>query len=400
MHILKFYLRKYFLFIKRKRRLDILIIDDFLPSVFSPWRSFEFDELVKEFPNSSVVCDLSNFPHYSRGKSFEENLAELTLEYPSLGSKFKKMKVFQNKNVGLVYTLFFNNINRYFEQLEKHRIPFAFTLYPGGGLVIDNARMNDRLTQICKSPYFKGVIVNQPYILNYLLENRIAEENKIRLISGVPLKTNKYVPLEIHEIKFQNHIIDIVFVANKYMPQGFDKGFDLFQMIAHQLLKRKIDLKFHVIGSFSENDLIFPQLNEFFVFHGQLDESNMGKVLSKTQICISPNRRNALAEGAFDGFPLASSVTAGLYNNLLLLTDPFNQSQEIGLIDGEDFIKISLDLVEVVSILQNLIHDRYKMEQIAVTGKNKLISLYGKDHQITPRIEFIKSMLERNDSSN
>jgi hypothetical protein len=313
-------------------------------------------------------------------------LLELGNDYPYLAKQCIKLRLFQNSNVSLVYMLFFHNVNRYFAHFERHKMYFAFTLYPGGGFVVGNNQINERLHQICRSPYFKGLVVNQPFLHNYLIENRIVESNKVHLISGIPIKTDNYIPLEIHATKFENPIIEIVFIANKYMVQGFDKGFDLFQMIAHQLLKSRISLKFHVIGGFSENDLIFPILNEFFVFHGQLDESKMGEVLSKTQICISPNRRNALAEGAFDGFPLASSVTAGLYNNLLLLTDPLNQSQEIGLLDGIDFIKISLDLFDIDNILQDIVVDRNKMKQMALAGKNKLENLYCKENQITPRI--------------
>lgn len=389
-----------FQFFKKKDKLSVLIIDDLLPSPLFPWRNYEFDELIKEIPQTSVVCDLNIFRFYSRNKTFEENLIDLGVDYPSLAKQCKKLRLFQNSNVSLVYMLFFHNVSRYFAHFERHKMHFAFTLYPGGGFVIGNNQINERLKQICKSSYFKGLVVNQPFLYDYLIQNKIVEANKIHLISGVPLKTDNYSPSEIHERKFQNQIIEIVFIANKYMVQGFDKGFDLFQMIAQQLLKSTNSLTFHVIGGFSENDLIFPQLNEFFIFHGQLHESKMGEVFSKTQICISPNRRNALAEGAFDGFPLASSVTAGLYNNLLLLTDPLNQSQEVGLIDGEDFIKISLDLFDVDAILKNIIADRNKMKQIAFAGKNKLQYLYGKENQISPRIKFIKSILEQNDSGN
>jgi glycosyltransferase involved in cell wall biosynthesis len=68
-------------------------------------------------------------------------------------------------------------------------------------------------------------------------------------------------------------------MGNKYMTQGFDKGFDLFQMIAKQLIKEFHDLKFHIVGGFSDRDLNYNELKEFFIFHGQLNEGDFHTVL-------------------------------------------------------------------------------------------------------------------------
>lgn len=359
----------------------------------SPWRNFEFNELVLAFPNSVVACDLTTFNYYKRGKSYDDNLKDLARNYPALASKCCKLTLFQNANVGIAYTLFYHNIIRYFAHFEKHKMPFAFTLYPGGSFVLENEGVNEQLRKICKSPYFRGVMVNQPYVYNYLVEKDICEKNKITLVSGAPLNIDNYIEEEIIENKFDKTELDILFMANKYMIQGFDKGFDLFQLIAKQLLIQMPRTKFHVIGNFSEGDLIFSGLKKSFVFHGHLEEMKFGQVLSKTQICISPNRINALSQGAFDGFPLASSVTAGLYSNLLVLTDALNQANEIGLVDGDDFIKISTDVFEIVEVLKGISKDRSRMRVIAMNGQLKLKTLYNRNNQIIPRLNFIKKFI-------
>jgi glycosyltransferase involved in cell wall biosynthesis len=390
---IKSYIGNNFQFFKKNKKIDLLIIDDFLPSTLSPWRSYEFDELVKAIPNSVVSSDLSVYYYYDKGKTYEKNLNELSNDYPCLASKCRKLRLFQNANVGLVYTLFYHNIIRYFSHFEKHKMPFAFTLYPGGGFVLGNQGIDNKLKLICSSLYFRGVIVNQPYVMTYLLENNIVDSSKIELISGVPLKIENYLNKDDNKLKFNHNSFEVLFMGNKYMPQGFDKGFDLFQMIAKQLIKEFQDIKFHIVGGFSDRDLNYNELKEFFIFHGQLNEGDFHTVLSRTQICISPNRINALSEGSFDGFPLASSVTAGLHNNLLVLTDPLNQAKEIGLVEGEDFIKISTDVFDTHQVLKELFKDTDRMKLIAKNGQIKLKQLYCRENQIDPRLNFIKTIL-------
>ncbi len=390
---IKSYIGNNFQFFKKNKKIDLLIIDDFLPSTLSPWRSYEFDELVKAIPNSVVSSDLSVYYYYDKGKTYEKNLNELSNDYPCLASKCRKLRLFQNANVGLVYTLFYHNIIRYFSHFEKHKMPFAFTLYPGGGFVLGNQGIDNKLKLICSSLYFRGVIVNQPYVMTYLLENNIVDSSKIELISGVPLKIENYLNKDDNKLKFNHNSFEVLFMGNKYMPQGFDKGFDLFQMIAKQLIKEFQDIKFHIVGGFSDRDLNYNELKEFFIFHGQLNEGDFHTVLSRTQICISPNRINALSEGSFDGFPLASSVTAGLHNNLLVLTDPLNQAKEIGLVEGEDFIKISTDVFDTHQVLKELFKDTDRMKLIAKNGQIKLKQLYSRENQIDPRLNFIITIL-------
>lgn len=390
---IKSYIGNNFQFFKKNKKIDLLIIDDFLPSTLSTWRSYEFDELVKAIPNSVVSSDLSVYYYYDKGKTYEKNLNELSNDYPCLASKCRKLRLFQNANVGLVYTLFYHNIIRYFSHFEKHKMPFAFTLYPGGGFVLGNQGIDNKLKLICSSLYFRGVIVNQPYVMTYLLENNIVDSSKIELISGVPLKIENYLNKDDNKLKFNHNSFEVLFMGNKYMAQGFDKGFDLFQMIAKQLIKEFQDIKFHIVGGFSDRDLNYNELKEFFIFHGQLNEGDFHTVLSRTQICISPNRINALSEGSFDGFPLASSVTAGLHNNILVLTDPLNQAKEIGLVEGEDFIKISTDVFDTHQVLKELFKDTDRMKLIAKNGQIKLKQLYSRENQIDPRLNFIKTIL-------
>lgn len=52
-------------------------------------------------------------------------------------------------------------------------------------------------------------------------------------------------------------------------------------------------------------------------------------------IILSPNRSNILANGAFDGFPTAAVVEAGLKGVIMMISDDNNQNLIFK--DGEDY---------------------------------------------------------------
>lgn len=387
--MIKKLINKYFQFFPKGKKISIVIIDDLIPSRLSPWRANEYNEIIKIFENSYVIADMTNFKKYSEGNSYEQSLNLLSNLYPELSQNTHQLKIFENSNATLIYTIFYHNIQKYFAHFERHCIPFAFTLYPGGGFYFNNSEQEKFLKKVFSSKYFKGVIVNQHFTYKYLLEKKLCESDKIKLINGAPINLNNY-----ESILNKNYYgpIKILFMANKYMAYGFDKGFDIFQLVSLSLLKKHPNIEFHIIGSFKESDLTFQELSKNYIFHGSLVEENFGNVLNQTQICISPNRESALNPGALDGFPLASSITAGYYKNILFLTDPVNESATINFIDGEDFVKIKLDPIEISKQIEFFIDNRQLLEEIALNGFNKIKKIYSYENQITTRIDFLKNI--------
>ncbi|WP_428225321.1 glycosyltransferase [Flavobacterium sp.] len=372
-----------------RKKYDLIIADDILPSTLSPWRNLEYNELIKIFDNSIIYTDTSTYVSYSQDKTFNENLNSLEKLYPFVKNKIKKLKRTSNMNCNLFYTIFYNNINKHFDFLEANKIPFAFTLYPGGGFVMNNDETDKRLKEIFSSKFFKGVIVNQYITKEYLLKKRLVDPEKIKLIFGVPISIEK-TPEKIEK---STNKMNILFFANKYTKNGEDKGFDVFQLIAKELISKSTSYNFTIIGSFDYNDLKISDLQDYFNFKGILDEKLFNEELKKTHIIISPNMPFKIAKGSFDGFPLATCISASIYENVLILTDYFNEAEKINLIDGIDFIKFDSDINKVVNEIEALKIDPQKMNTIAINGKNKLLNLYNYNNQITPRINFIKNIL-------
>jgi glycosyltransferase involved in cell wall biosynthesis len=363
-----------------------------MPSTLSPWRSYEYSELCKVFNNTRILTDITTFEHYRQDKSFEDNLAILTENYPALHDKIKKLKFISNLNGKVTYMLFYNNVKKHFEVLNRNKNPFTFTLYPGGGFGFDDKTIDENLKRYFDSKYFKGVIVNQNITKKYLIDKQLCDPNQINLISGVPL--NLDIP-EIQNFEYQKDTdkTSILFFANKYTPDGSDKGFDVFQKIVLALMNQKDQFNFIVIGGFSESDLIDSKLKNVIIFKGVLNEFEFESVLKETHILLSPNKPFLLSENAFDGFPLATCVTASLYGNVNFMTDYFNESDYLELKEEQDFIKIESDLNYITDKIIELHNDRDLLRKIAENGRNKMLHLYSFEKQITPRIDHFKKIL-------
>lgn len=372
-----------------RKKYDLIILDDILPSILSPWRNLEYNELCKNFYNTIIYTDTSTYISYTQGKSFEENLTILEKGFPNLKNKIKKLKRTSNLRGKLFYTIFYNNIDKHFEFLEKHKFPFAFTLYPGGGFEINNTEIDNRLKEIFSSPYFKGVIVNQNITKDYLIEKKIVDSNKIKLIFGVPMS----IESAHSTIEKSSKKINILFFANKYTKNGVDKGFDDFQVIANELISKSNQYTFTIIGGFNSKDLKINHLKDHFNFKGTLNENLFNEELKRTHIIISPNKPFKISSGNFDGFPLATCISACIYKNVLILSDYFNEAEKINLIDGVDFLKFKGNITETVNQIETLRLDFEKMNMIAINGQNKLLNLYDYNNQIVPRIDFIKSII-------
>ncbi|MCB9426765.1 MAG: hypothetical protein H6584_07020 [Flavobacteriales bacterium] len=377
---------------RNQRRHDIIIFDDFIPSLLSPWRSYEYAEICKEFENVKIYSSLTTYQNYNQGRSYSTNKSKLCKIYPSLKNTIQKFKHHKEYKGRLAYFLFYNNLVYFFPTIIKNNIPFTFTLYPGGGFCFFDEKIDSFLTEVLKNKLCKGVIVNQSCTREYLLAKGICPEHMIRLIPGVTLN--------LDDIAIQSYVYDkptnktnIVFFANKYTPDGADKGFDTFQKIALELLPLKRSFSFGVIGGFSKNDLIDRSLEEVIDFKGVLDETQFETVLSKTHLLISANQPFILHPGAFDGFPLSTSVTASLFGNLNFMTDYFNESKNINLVDGQDFIKIDSDSKKVVQQILELHQNKDLMKEKAMNGRNKMLQLYHYDNQIHPRISHLKKIL-------
>ena len=165
---------------------DILIFDRMFPKENSGFRFAEFDEYFNHFDSIAAITTLEDIKFTSTIDS-EENRKKIVNTY---NEKLGKEKVFYNnecifniKNSKLLYCVFLGIIYRCLEK-EKIKLPFVFTLYPGGHFGLDVPESDRMLKKVMKSPYFRKVIVTQQCTYDYLLYKRLCPKEKIEFIFG------------------------------------------------------------------------------------------------------------------------------------------------------------------------------------------------------------------------
>lgn len=379
---------KNFYFHTFNKKYDIIIFDNLFPSGISPWRTYEFIELIIKFPNSKIVSSLTYFKSYNLIEQVKDFHIILLNKYPVLNNKIFYKIILNGGNSKLFYCLFYDNIIANINFLKKNNIPFCFTLYPGGGFLLYNKEVIRNLNILFSMPNFKGVFVNQNISKNYLINNTFINKKFLYYIPGVPLNLKLYEQQIISEKDFDNEI-NFLFMANKYTKRGEDKGFDLFEETAEYLLENYFDLKFNIIGDFSQQDLKNNKLSNNFIFHGRLDEGDFHTILNKTHLIISPNAPFKLKDGAFDGFPLASCITAGYFNNAMFMTDYFNESDSIGWVDKIHFCEIPMNSKLISKKIIPYLEDRNLLRNLALGASSKIKEDYSIENQIAKKIDVI-----------
>jgi hypothetical protein len=226
-----------------------------------------------------------------------------------------------------------------------------------------------------------------PHVYDYILNKFKIDSNKITLIYGVPIN------LPVIDIDANNNIdnkINILFSSHKYSSHGVDKGFDVFIRVA-KVFEKDSRFTFSVIGGFNKGDMVVNAQNVAFI--PELTDNQLAEKMKNYDIILSPNRSHVLHHGAFDGFPTGSVLHAVNSGCLMMITDDWDNSNLLGLIDGLDFIRISCSVMEIKQKLEHLANEPNKMKQIALNGKLKLKTLIDTNTQLERRMSIISSYL-------
>ncbi len=371
-------------FLFKPIKTELLILDDFFPCPISNFRFIEFNAYLNNY--DSIVLTTGNaLPVVQVYKSINEYIRIHPLK--------NRIKIYHNDrlvNAKLAVLAFQHNTEIFLDYLEKNQLPFIFTLYPGGNFKLNDKQGNIGLRRIFNSKYFKKVIVTQKITRDYLLENKFCRPDNIELIYGCPIETNEKTHKN-KQFETTNNEINICFVAAKYHPTGMDKGYDIFIDTAKELCKSSTKYKFHIVGGFNENDIDINEIKNNIKFYGYLEINTLRSFYENMDIILSPNRSNILASGAFDGFPTAAVVEAGLKGVIMMLADDNNQN--IYFEDGVDCIFIEHNVNSITKRIMELSSNTNTMNLISINGQNTLIDLFSYNKQIEKRFEIINSLI-------
>jgi len=374
-------------------RVDLLIVDDFFPGVLSAFRIAEYNHYLTKIPNTEVHSSRGfNLFFRSRG-SYQEKLHEYSRYYPELKNKVRNFNKKRIPACKLVYTVFINNAYSFIEDIDRHGIPFAFTLYPGGGFYIDEPEADMKLRRVLSSPNFRKVFVTQKITEQYLLEKKYCAADRIEFVFGCVLPTEQLsrVPVAKSRFKVDKGTLDICFVAAKYTERGVDKGYDVFVEVARKLCGTYPDINFHVVGSFDLSDIDVSSIRDRITFYGLRNTDFFPGFYSRMDIVLSPNVPFVLAPGAFDGFPTASCTEAGLCGVAIFCSDPLKQN--IAFRDKEEIVIISRESGEIAEIISHYYKNPEDLYRLAERGKSAFLRTYDLDAQMANRMKVLEQLL-------
>jgi hypothetical protein len=142
------------------KKQDLIIYDDIYPHPVSGFRLEEYTVLLTEIKKSMILLSSKAYPIVKTDVSLHPlHVEEIVRNNLQLRGKLKLYRGFVNLNAKLFYCIFINNIYEFINSLEKFKIPFVFTLYPGGGFQMNDDQSDLKLKRVLSSPMFKKVIV-------------------------------------------------------------------------------------------------------------------------------------------------------------------------------------------------------------------------------------------------
>ena len=385
---------------KIKHRIDkkdftLVIFDDIFPSVYSPFRYEEYLEYLKTFERVYIYTTGISLPTLNEKRNVKEVIEEFENKFPQYKGKTlklnyenkEKLKDFRNK---IAITTFLQNTRNNLELIEKYQIPFIFTLYPGGGFILDNKESDAKLKEIFSSKYFRKVIVTQKITYEYLLQKQFCREEDIEFIYGIVTPESILQANPSNKLYYKNgkETLDLCFVAHKYCEKGIDKGYDLFIEVAKKLSEKYNNIKFHIVGEFDENEIDVTDIKNNIEFYGIQTSEELINIYRNIDIILSPNRPFQLSKGSFDGFPTGSCTEAMINKVALMCSDELKLNTKFE--DGKEIIIIKTDTGDIIKKIESLYKKPSKIIEISNNGREKALEVYSKNNQILPRIQTIK----------
>lgn len=375
----------------------LIIFDDIFPSIYSPFRYEEYTEYLQNLENVYIFTTGKSLKAVNENRDISEVIKEFEENNPRYKGRVfelneenkKKLESLKNK---LAILTFLANVRENIETIEKYKIPFIFTLYPGGGFVLNDKDCDSEIKRICNSKYFKKVIVTQKNVYKYLINKKICNKNQIEFIYGVVTPSEILKENNVNKRYYKNNkdTLDICFVAHKYTERGIDKGYDIFIEVAKKLNEKYSNINYHIVGGFDEKDIDVSELKDKIKFYGIRDSKWLKNFYTNIDMIVSPNRPFKLGKGTFDGFPTGSCTEAMINGVLLLCTDELNLNVKFK--NKKDLIIIKPDINSVSKKIESLYRNPKKIIKIAENGKEKTKIIYSKENQIIPRINLIKEI--------
>jgi glycosyltransferase involved in cell wall biosynthesis len=374
------------------RAVELLIIDDIVPSTFSPFRTLEYAHYLSSF--DCAVLSLEGWHLWIENIGFDE----LAARFPVTPEGRRRLLTFRNhSHIGarLAYVTFLGNARRLMPYFRARRLPFILQLYPGGSFEINQPHVDDVLREVLLSELCRGVIVTNPVTQAYIVDRIGCDAGKVTSIYGGVFDSNVQFDFSTDKHRYPAHkdTLDVCFVAHKYGGDVTSKGYDQFVAIAQRLAAEIPHLRFHVVGDYTAADLPLGEAAQRFTFYGRRESAFFASFYPRMDAIVSINRPFVLGPGAFDGFPTGCCIEAGFHGVLNCINDPLEANRVFT--DEEDLILLDGDTERSIAVLRALLADPPRVYAIAYANWRKFLDVFDVDAQLRARTRVIAAELSR-----
>lgn len=358
----------------------LLILDDWFPNLLTGFRVAEFVHYLRCFPRLRVgSLQPHGAPHY-------QDFARL---YPDVADRVVPCTPQLLAGAGAAWFVFLNNADRWLADVERHRLPFAFTLYPGGGFNLNDAESTAKLSRVLASPMLRAVVATQPVTLEVLRDMRCPVP--VHEVPGVVVNPAYVAASQPRTALRCPDEIRICFAAFRYDPHGRSKGYPEFITAAAMLAQMHPRLRFAAVGDFGPEDWpVPPALQDRLAVHGPLATNDLHRFLPSQDVIISPTRRLAVTGRGFDGFPTGATVEAALCGLAVVASDELNQNRHYR--PGEDILICAAEPTSIVATLDPFLRDPARLLALAERGRRRTVDLYGVATQLQPRTRLLRAL--------
>jgi glycosyltransferase involved in cell wall biosynthesis len=369
----------------KNRRL--IICDDYFPNLATGFRIAEYNYYLRHFPTSQV---------YSIDKNFQNHKEEYSSFYPQYRKRVKYHRAHYNYANTLIYTVFINNIFQFMPIIERQKLPFIFTLYPGGGFRLNYDESEKKIEKVLTSPHLQKVIATQTITRDYLLAKGLCDGEKIELIYGGVFPSDYYRQHSADKKKYKRDkgTFDICFVANKYTEKGIDKGYDTFIEVAERLSQVSNDIRFHVVGSFTRDEVDVSTQGDKITFYGVRYLDFFPQFYASMDIILSPNIPFKFKPGSFDGFPTGGCIEAGMGGVAVFCTDELSLNTEF--VNNHDICIIPRNSRDIYDIVLHYYRNLDNLYRLSENCRKSFLSVFDIDKQMSARIKIIEKYLREN----
>jgi lipopolysaccharide transport system ATP-binding protein len=362
-------------------KADILVVDDFFPKLTTGFRVAEYTHYLRVFPDILVASTIGDF---------KERHSIFAASYPDLQSRVVAFDRAMLSRVKLGYFNFINNAYYHIEDLEDASLPFAFTLYPGGGFGLHNDESDRKLRRVLGSPMLRAVISTQS-ITSEVLRQKACPAPVHELFGATVDPTYLYPTGRTKNAGSCDSKLMICFVAHKYDLTGRTKGYPTFIEVAAKLVERRSSIEFSVVGNYGPDDLHIPeQLRDRLHFKGLLTTGQLREFLYTQDLMISPNRPYAVTGSTFDGFPTACSIEASLCGVAILCSDEFGLNH---FYSSDEMIVCAPETSAIVAAIEPLLDNVATIANIGARGRQKSRILFSAESQLLPRTKILRDLV-------